>query len=162
MNTGYFYWWETGAQGEIRLRCACKQFMVKHHTSKCIHGSAEYEMTETCWLSGWFALGSGDKWHNHPPPSRASVELNLFKWQVNLKMVKSGNVKLISHVVDDMYPSWPFPLTLSKWQLRKLTYTAGGCKFLDQDCIDSMMAILMTSPEYWGPPVECKFNQLYP
>ncbi|KZS17502.1 Uncharacterized protein APZ42_016359 [Daphnia magna] len=127
---------------------------VKHHTSICIYNASEYEMTETCWLSNWFPLGAGDKWHNHCPPSRFSVELNLFKWQVNLAIVRNRNIKLIRDVIDEIYPSWPFTLTLSKWQLNKLIYTTEDIKLLDQECVDSMMAILMTSPEYWGPPVE--------
>ncbi|KAI9558864.1 hypothetical protein GHT06_015653 [Daphnia sinensis] len=153
-KTGYFYYWKVGPKGEILLQCACRQFMVKHHTSKCIYNASEYEMMEACWLSYWFPLGSSDKWHNHRPPSRFSVELSLFKWQVSLTVAKSQNVKLIGDVIDELYPSWPFTLTLSKWQLKKLMYFAEASKLLNQECVDSMMATLMTSPEYWGPPVE--------
>lgn len=163
-NTGYFYYWESESSEEkIRLRCACKQFMIKHHDSKCVHYETEYEMSEKCWVSDWFLLGSPDKWHNHPPPSRMSVELKLFEWQVNLTFVKNRNAVAVNHVVEEMYESWPFALLLSESQLKKLfrTEPEEGSTFLDQDKVDSMMVVLMSWSEYWGNPQECKLICFY-
>ena len=157
-KTGYFYHWEFGAQGKERLKCACKQFMIKYHDSECVHSATECEMSEKCWVSDWFLLGSPDKWHNHPPPSRVSVELKLFEWQLKLTYAKNRNAVRINHVLDEMYTSWPFALVLSKSQLQNVfsTEPEEGSTFLDQDKIDSMMAMLMVWTEYWGNPLECK------
>lgn len=158
-NTGYFYYWESDSQGKEQIRCACKQFMAKHHESTCVNNETEYEMLDKCWVSDWFLLGSPDKWHNHPPPSRVSVELELFKWQVNLTFMKNRNAVTINHVIEEMYEGWPFVLLLSKSQLKMLfkNEPEEESTFLDQDKIDSMMAILMSWSEYWGNPLECKF-----
>jgi hypothetical protein len=162
-NTGYFYYWESDSQGKVQIRCACKQFMVKHHESTCVNNETEYKMLDKCWVSDWFLLGSPDKWQNHPPPSRVSVELELFKWQVNLTFMKNRNAVTINHVIEEMYECWPFALLLSKSQLKILfkKEPEEESTFLDQDKIDSMMAILMSWSEYWGNPLECKFFGLH-
>lgn len=156
--TGYFYYWQSGTKGKERVKCACKQFMIKHHDSECVHNETECEMAEKCWVSNWFVLGTPDKWHNHPPPSRVSVELKLFEWQLHLTFVKNRNTVRINHVLEEMYSTWPFALLFSKLQLKHLFITEPpeGITFLNQDKIDSMMAILMVWSEYWGNPLECK------
>jgi hypothetical protein len=73
--------------------------------------------------------------------------------------MKNRNAVTINHVIEEMYEGWPFVLLLSKSQLKILfkNEPEEESTFLDQDKIDSMMAILMSWSEYWGNPLECKF-----
>lgn len=166
-TTGYFYF-SVNLHGKPHFRCACRQFMSNHHLPVCHNSITELEMLEECRVYVGYSID-----HNHPPPSRSSVELMLFRWQAQLMHIQNAKTMNGSQVLDAMYPIWPFNLPFSKPRLRELfrkslahSQRVGvadkhgqGKKFIEQfgqQKIDRMKSFLMTSPDYWGPPLPRK------